>query len=405
MKINRFFTFYFLQERRNADILYLSGMIAIGEMQISGVLTMLMLSVMLMLCVPHRSKRRSSFARARWLMAAGTGLISLQFLLQYIFGFRQMGVTQAVFCNLLLFTPASLLCSMSILYVQRQGVVHRREWLLTCGLCVASVLILLGTILLDGIPFRQGSSAMRIAEYVVALLYVVMQTFIFIMQYKAYIQVKMAVHEYFDRERHDLFGWMGLSMRIMALLAFFVPLVIFTEGKALVLFSIAYFFCIAYSTISLYTYGVSENIIRVEEAEGSTLPTPLLGECPQVENDKKNSPKGEESVEPFISDSLKLWIANAHYRQHNLTLSVVAKQMKVTRKQLQEWLRLSEYKNLAGLVTQLRIDEAKRVLKEHPEWSVETIADYCGFSSREYFHRSFREYTGMTPAKFQNGKG
>lgn len=61
--------------------------------------------------------------------------------------------------------------------------------------------------------------------------------------------------------------------------------------------------------------------------------------------------------------------------------------------------------NLAGLVTQLRIDEAKRVLKEHPEWSVETIADYCGFSSREYFHRSFREYTGMTPAKFQNGKG
>jgi AraC-like DNA-binding protein len=198
---------------------------------------------------------------------------------------------------------------------------------------------------------------------------------------------------------------MGLSMRIMALLAFFVPLVIFTEGKALVLFSIAYFFCIAYSTISLYTYGVSENIIRVEEAERSTLPTPLLGECPQVENDKKNSPKGEESVEPFISDSLKLWIANAHYRQHNLTLSVVAKQMKVTRKQLQEWLRLSEYKNLAGLVTQLRIDEAKRVLKEHPEWSVETIADYCGFSSREYFHRSFREYTGMTPAKFQNGKG
>ncbi|MBQ9524469.1 MAG: helix-turn-helix transcriptional regulator [Bacteroidaceae bacterium] len=377
-------------------------MITIGEMQISGMLTMLMLSVMLMLCVPHRSKRRSSFARARWLMAVGTGLISLQFLLQYIFGFRQMGVTQAVFCNLLLFTPASLLCGMSILYVQRQGIIRRKEWMVACGICAASMLILLGTISLDGIPFRQGSPAMRIAEYVVALLYVVMQTYIFIMQYKAYIQVKMAVREYFDRERHDLFGWMGLSMRVMAMLAFFVPLVIFTEGKALVLFSIAYFFCIAYSTISLYTYGVSENIIRVEEAEEDPLPAPPLGECSQAENDNKVSPKGGDSEGAFISASLESWISDGYYRQHNLTLSVVAKQMKLTRRQLQEWLRQSEYKNLAGLVTQLRIEEAKRVLKEKPEWSVETIADYCGFSSREYFHRSFREYTGMTPAKFQN---
>ena len=92
-------------------------MITIGEMQISGMLTMAMLSVMLMLCVPPRSVHRSSFARARWMMALGTGLIAVQFLLQYVFGFRQMGVTQAVLLNLLLFTPASLCCGMAILYV------------------------------------------------------------------------------------------------------------------------------------------------------------------------------------------------------------------------------------------------------------------------------------------------
>ena len=81
-------------------------MITLGEMQISGMLTMLMLSVMLLACVPDRSIRRGSFARARWMMAAGTGLIAVQFLLQYIFGFRQMGVTQGVCCNLVFFTIA-----------------------------------------------------------------------------------------------------------------------------------------------------------------------------------------------------------------------------------------------------------------------------------------------------------
>lgn len=368
-------------------------MITIGEMQISGVLTMLMLSVMLMLCVPHRSIRRISFARARWMMAAGTGLIALQFFLQYLFGFRQMGVTQAVFCNLLFFTPASLLCGLAILYVQRQGRIQRKEWLITCGICVSAMLILLGTICLDAIPFRQGSSVLRTAEYIVALLYVVMQSYIFVMQYKAYNQVKLAVGEYFDRERHDLFGWMGLSMRIMAILAFFVPLVIFTEGKPLVLFSIAYFFCIAYSTISLFTYGVSDNIIRVEEAEEDSLPS-----SPEDTENNQSS-----MLNTQLSDMVESWKASGFYCEHNLTLSVVAKQMKMTRRQLQEWLRQSEYKNLAGLVTPLRIEEAKRVLKVHPEWSVETIAAHCGFSSREYFHRAFRQYTDMTPAKFQQG--
>ena len=373
-------------------------MISIGEMQISGVLTMLMLSVMLMLRIPNRSKRRNSFTKARWLMAAGTGLIAIQFLLQYIFRFRQMGVTQAVFCNLLFFTPASLLCSMSILFVQRHGIVRRKEWRLVCGACAATILLLLGTILLDGIPFRQGSPVLRMAEYVGALLYVVMQTYIFIMQYKAYKKLELSVDEYFDRERHDLFGWMGWSMRTMAVLAFFVPLVIFMEGKLLVVFSITYFFSIAYSTISLYTYGVSENITRVEE---SLTPNPSpVGEGNSSTQGGKVETQRDSSLFTLHS-SLENWISNGHYREHNLTLSVVSKQMKVTRRQLQEWLRQSEYKNLAGLVTPLRIEDAKRVLKEHPEWSTETVANYCGFSSREYFHRTFREYTGLTPVKFQ----
>ena len=366
-------------------------------MQISGVLTMAMLSAMLMLCVPHRSIRRSSFAHARWLMAAGTGLIAVQFMLQYIFGFRQMGITQGVLCNLLFFTPATLLCSMAILCMQRHGRVSRKEWMIVCAICGVSDLSLLITMLTDGIPITQESPALRMTEYVGVVLYVLLQSYIFSMQYKAYKQLELAVDEYFDRERRDLFGWMGLSMKAMALLAFFVPLIIFLDGKPLVLFSVAYFFCISYSTISLYSYGISEDIARVEEAEEEEKTTTAI-----VEPDLSTSLSSESKQR--VANAIEQWKASESYKEHNLTLSVVARQMGLTRKQLQEWLRASEYKNLAGLVTPLRIEEAKCVLKEHPEWSVESVADHCGFSSREYFHRAFREYTGMTPAKYQQGK-
>ena len=353
-------------------------------MQISGMLTMTVLSVMLVICAPGRSTRRISFAKARWMMAGGTGLIALQFLLQHAFGFRQMGVTQAVCCNLLFFTPSSLLCSMSILYMQRQGKVSWKEWLIGSSIYALSAGILIGTAVLDGVPFREESMALRIAEYVSSVLYVVMQTYIFSMQYKAYMRLETAVDEYYDRSRRDLFGWMGLSMKAMALMVFLVPLVIFMQGAPLVLFSISFFFLISYSTISLYTYGVSKDVERVEESireEGSAA---------------------EANFSLFtIHSTLDKWIASGHYREHNLTLSIVARQMGVPQKQLQEWLRQSEYKKLAGLVSSLRIKEAQRVLIEHRDWSVESVADYCGFNDRKYFHQVFQQYTGTTPAKFQ----
>ena len=357
-------------------------MITLGEMQISGMLTMTVLAVMLALCVPHRSKHGNSFGRARWMMAVGTGLIAVQFLLQHTFGFRQMGVTQGVLLNLLFFAPASLLCSMAILYVQRQGSVTKREWLVPCVICGVSVVVLTGTALLDGVPIAEESTALRMVEYISSVLYVLMQTFLFRLQYATYRRMELAVDEYYDRERHDLFGWMGWSMKTMAVLAFFVPLIIFLEGTPLVVFSIIYFFCIAYSTISLYTYGISEDHQRVEVAEDV----------------QENRPR-----DPRIGEIVEQWKQSGAYREHNLTLGIVARQMGVAQRQLQEWLRQSEYGKLAELVASLRIEEAQRVLKDHPDWSIETVADHCGFNDRKYFHEVFRQHTGMTPLNFQRG--
>ena len=377
-------------------------MITLGEMQISGMLTMLVLSVMLVMGVPSRSIRQGSFAKARWMMAAGTGLIALQFLLQHTFGLREMGITQAVFCNLLFFTPASLLCGMAILYVQRQGHVSRKEWLWVAGICALAAILLIGMALFDGVPFQEESMALRTAEYVASVLYVLMQTCIFTMQYKSYKQLELAVDEYYDRERHDLFGWMGLSMKVMTLLAFIVPLVIFMTGVPLVLFSIGFFFAISYSTISLYTYGVSKDVERVEEAE--TIDHSSLNIDHSSSNDEESFCAQSIMVNgqwSMVNEKIEKWIAAGHYREHNLTLGIVARQMGVPQKQLQEWLRQSEYRKLAGLVTTLRIEEAQRVLVEHRDWSVESVADYCGFNDRKYFHQVFQQYTGTTPAKYQ----
>lgn len=375
---------------------YLCDMISIGEMQFGGMLSMALLAFMLMLCVPRRSARHAGFSQARWLMVMGTSLIAIQFMIQHVGGFRERGVSQAVLWNQLLFMPATVLINLALIYVQKQGRVKLQLWLVGGAFWLLNVIVLVGAVLIDGVPMKDHSPMLQHAEYIGALIYMVMQGYYFNIHFTEYKRMQKAVDEYYDRDRKDLLGWMGRSIRLLAILAPLLPIVIFFQGTLLVFFSIIFFFSIAYCVINLYSYGISEDVTRVEEAEG------------EEEIIDKGETRSEKSAEVFtpedeqlVAEAVEQWKESAAYREHNLTLNTVAEQMHVPSRLLHMWLHRSTYGKLATLVTTLRIEEAKRVLKDHPDWNVDSVAEYCGFNGRKYFHQVFQEYTGTTPAKYE----
>ena len=123
VKIVLFFTLFFVFSQFLATFAALKDceMMTMKFMQFSAVLLFLVLTLKL-LFLPPRHFTDPKVNRSRWMMAGGTGLIALQFLLQHAFGFRQMGVTQAVCCNLLFFTPTlTLPTSLSNLFRYSNG--------------------------------------------------------------------------------------------------------------------------------------------------------------------------------------------------------------------------------------------------------------------------------------------
>ena len=52
-------------------------------------------------------------------------------------------------------------------------------------------------------------------------------------------------------------------------------------------------------------------------------------------------------------------------------------------------------------VNRYRIEEAKRLMQDHPEMKVGEIASRAGFSSREVFTRTFSNMTGMAPGEWR----
>ena len=51
-------------------------------------------------------------------------------------------------------------------------------------------------------------------------------------------------------------------------------------------------------------------------------------------------------------------------------------------------------------VNGLRVEEAKRMKAEHPEWTVQEISHRCGFSSRRVFSQIFARETGLAPSEW-----
>ena len=362
-------------------------MIGITEMQFGGMLTMVLLALTVAFQVPRRSMRNKIFAKARWMMAAGLALIASQFLLQYIGGYRQMGVTQAVFWNLLFFMPCSISINMAILFVQQKGHIDKKNVWGGVAMYLMTVALLFGVALTDDTPFEQESALLRAAEYVGATLFLITQSYYFVLLYKGYRRMQRAVDEYYDHERNDLLGWMGRSVTMLAFITMFVPFAIFQEGWLLTVFACAFFIIIYYCASCFHSYGISQDLQRVEEAELSQ------------ENDE-TEPVISEVDRLRVEQAAQKWVDQGGYLKPNQTLTTVANDMDVQRYMLKAWLQQTEYGKLTNWLSRLRTDEARRVMTEHPDWGIEFVAEHCGLSLSS-FHRVFHQYSGMTPAKFQ----
>lgn len=364
-------------------------------MQFTAVILMALLTLKLLL-LPGKVVVNPMVNKARKLMACGIFLLGIQFLLQYTLHLRAMGVTQAVMLNLFLFIPVSWMISMAVLNLQGKGRIKKTDrwiggiiWLVTTALIVI-------TAALDGELFSD-TPELRTAEITGSVLYATMQCHYAWRQTTNLHSMQRALQNYYDRDMEGMLRWMQLSIIILMVLALMAPLLIFGSGPWLAIYAIFFITSIFYLVDTFCNYVLSSAPEKMEEAEDSE----------EKELNEKNSCTGAEISEEKmqrIERFVEQWTKNGSYLKCGLKLPITAAEIGVPQYQLSGWLKQKNLK-YSEWITTLRIEEAKRVLLEYPEWTLEAVAEHCGFNSREYFHRIFRSYLGMSPIKYQQNNG
>ena len=102
-----------------------------------------------------------------------------------------------------------------------------------------------------------------------------------------------------------------------------------------------------------------------------------------------------------LRKKLEYWMEKEKpYANPDFQLSDLGEVLAMNRTYLSQFIH-SEYGcTFYQFVNRYRIQEAKRLRKEHPELKVQEISALCGFSSPAVFSRTFASITGMTPRKW-----
>ncbi len=373
--------------------------LTLGAMQFTAVVLMTLLTFKLL--VPHKRSQETPVATtARRLMATATATLAVHFLLQLTLDLRAMGVTQSVMLNLTMLIPASYLFARAVLLLQQHGRLNRWDrWAgpLAWG---GAVTLLVAAVIADGQPLLSDSPQRQWAEAAGALCYLAMQTYYSWRHTTALQAMHRTLNDYYDSDTDGMLRWMQLSIVGLMLLALMVPFVIFaTDDGLLFVIAIIIYFFIFYLVDSFCYYLTSNAPQKTQEAEES-----------RAKDERAETVQGATGqtamvVEQQTTKAVEQWTARGGHRTAGITSPVAASEMGIPRYQLTAWVKANGYESFSRWITALRIDEAKRVLLAHPDWSSEAVADYCGFSSREYFHRIFKEQQGITPAQYQERHG
>lgn len=124
-----------------------------------------------------------------------------------------------------------------------------------------------------------------------------------------------------------------------------------------------------------------------------------------VNAEKTNSKKLRNSdTQLWLAKLEKIMIGKAVYRNPDLKLGDLSKEIQISAHQLSQLLNDELGKNFTTYINEFRIEEACRMLSADYKFTLESIGYEVGFNSKSTFFAAFKKFKGVTPAVFQQSQ-
>ena len=237
--------------------------------------------------------------------------------------------------------------------------------------------------------------------------------------HRSYLQRSELLANYFSSDKKSNVRWLNISHWLFYILLAF-GVVSITSGA--VINWLLQFYVVAvniYITVNFIKFANEYETLRLATTEemiavmDKTRSNNLSHEERKKEEEEEKA-EGEEvtatsrTKKPYKEDfrdilrpRIAVWVKAKAYTHEQFTLEELASRLYTNKTYLSTFIKDEYDMNFSGWVTNLRIDEAKRIMMKEPEKRLQEVAFECGFSSLTYFSSVFSKSEGISPSIWQ----
>lgn len=126
-----------------------------------------------------------------------------------------------------------------------------------------------------------------------------------------------------------------------------------------------------------------------------------MGEKKEIETEADNNSlpnKKKENYIELLRPRIAKWVESKAYTHEQFTIEELAAKLYTNKTYLSSFIREEYGMNFSGWIAHLRIEEAKRMMRENPDQKLIDVAFNVGFSSLAYFSSVFSKMEGVSPS-------
>ena len=364
----------------------------------------------------HMKWTNRRYEWSRWMILAGMTGLAIQYLLQMLLGIRAKSDDLGAIFNILVYTPCITTIAMGIYNIEATHA-NRRKMNIVCA-CIYAAIIAVFCI------GYSNSGSLNIGNWLYAML-VLFGTNVAYCIYMIMIEMRKRKKMLELMTGGDMLPYVRYARASVFALFFStltMPFAILSTTLLYIIGPLALlsilFFNLSFVALG-YNYVPTEELLdkEVEECAAQRYAETSNGGAfsetsSEVEASvDKAAEDGNPPLESVLTDErkaiieekLQKWCLGNGYKDTAVNMLTLSDNIDITRAELTLYFDKCLGTTFRIWLANIRFEAAKTMMRRFPEYSNDIISAECGFSSRTYLYKIFKEKTGNTPTEWRTG--
>ena len=229
---------------------------------------------------------------------------------------------------------------------------------------------------------------------------------------KRYKEGQKKLEQYYDEDEDQKLKWIHFCYVIMMLTQMFILVYRLFPTGFMKVYNVWYSLFMLYFTANFISFLGSHKLMLDAFAYKALSGQELAKRIRNVI--RKDTPASDHEVvtetptdKEFkkLEQAIEAWIRQKKYLEYDKSRDQVAAEMNTTREMLHLYFTTRKGVDFKTWRTDLRIEEAKRLLLQNKDISTNLVGEMSGFSDRSNFHRQFVKLVGCSPKQWRDSHG